>query len=140
MSTITQQRRQYLAAVPLFADLSARELDEIDQRATTLDLEPGFVLVREGTPSKEMIIVMAGEVVVDRGGERIATLGPGDVIGEIGLLGGHVRTATATVVSPSRVLHLDARAFADVIGVVPEIAQRLLPVVAHRAAESTEGA
>lgn len=127
-----------LAAVPIFSGLTPRQLEVIDRRATTLDLQPGFVITREGAASKEMVVVLDGEVIVEHDGRFVARLGPGDVVGEVGVLARHPRTATATVTAPSRVLHLDVRAFDDIVAEVPEVAQRLLPVVAGRAAQLTE--
>lgn len=126
--------REYLRKLPLFATLSSGQLDAIDERATTLDLPPGFVIAREGDVSREMVLVVDGRLAVTRTGQHIATLGPGDAVGEQGLLAERPRNATVTVVEPSRVLHLDARAFRDVIEAVPEVAARLLPIVAGRAA------
>ena len=71
------QYHEYLKRVPLFADLDKRELDHVSQAATDLELEPGNVLMREGSMANEMIIVVEGTLEVTRDGEHIADIDAG---------------------------------------------------------------
>jgi CRP-like cAMP-binding protein len=69
---------------------------------------------------------------VERDGREIATVGAGDFIGEIGLLGGGPSTATVRCTSPVRALTLRREEFWAVLEAEPSIALRILEVVCRR--------
>jgi CRP-like cAMP-binding protein len=96
----------------------------------------GEVVFREGEPGHTMFVVRAGEVRISkavRGGERtLATLGPGEFFGEMAVLSGRPRTATATALSPLTVLELDEKRFETMIHSQAEIAARILKKLARR--------
>jgi CRP-like cAMP-binding protein len=123
---------EYLKKVPLFADLDRRELDHVSQAATDLELEAGDVLMREGAMANEMVIVVEGVLEVTRDGEHVADIGPGGFAGEMALLTHSHRHATVTTKTPCSVLHIDGRAFSALLEDVPEIAVKMLPIVAGR--------
>ena len=89
-----------LARVPLFAALPREQRLVIAQLATHLEAPAGEVLTREGEEGREFIILLDGEVEVTRGGQVIATLGPGSHFGEIALIAHGPRTATVTATTP----------------------------------------
>lgn len=66
-------------------------------------LEKGEVLVREGDESQALFLLFDGVMTVDKGGEIVAELGPGAVLGEMAFLAGGVRTATVRALTPCRV-------------------------------------
>ena len=90
--------------LPLFATCSEAEIQEIAAIADELSLPKGRELTREGALGQEFVLIVSGSVEVYKGGQKVATLGPGDFLGEIALLTGRPRTAT--VVSTSSVLVL----------------------------------
>ena len=96
----------------------------------------GEVIFREGEPGHTMFVVRAGEVRISkhvRGGERtLATLGPGEFFGEMAVLSGRPRTATATAATPLTVLELDEKRFEAMIHSQGEIAARILKKLARR--------
>lgn len=128
----------HLKVVPLFADLTADELDEVAGCATQLDYRPGKVLMTEGGSAHEMFVVVEGEVEVTRNGEHIADLGPGDFAGEMALLTHTHRNSTVTTKTQASVLHLDGRGFAAVIRDVPTVAAKMLPIIAARVTDNSE--
>ena len=89
--------------VPLFASASKSELEEIASIADEIDLPEGKTVIREGETGREFLVIVEGSADVDRGGRKIATLGPGDFAGEIALIAKMPRTATITTTSPARV-------------------------------------
>jgi CRP-like cAMP-binding protein len=126
------QYHEYLKQVPLFADLDKRELDHVAQAATDLELEAGDVLLREGTMANEMVVVVEGTLEVTRDGEHVADIDSGGFAGEMALLTHSHRHATVTTKTPCSVLHIDGRAFASLLEDVPELAVKMLPIVASR--------
>src|ERR1700724_1754434 len=64
-------------------------------------------LIHEQPPSDACYILLSGEVGVYVGQDRIAVLGPGEVIGESMLRGGKLRSATVTTIGPAEVLRIE---------------------------------
>ena len=93
-----------LRKVPLFAACAPDELRQIAAIADELSFREGKILTRQGGPGREMFILLEGEVKVERNGEQINTLGPGDFLGEGALVLGKPRNATITSTSPLRAL------------------------------------
>jgi hypothetical protein len=71
-------------------------------------LPAGSVLVKEGEPGKEVLLILDGIVRVERGGERLAEYGPGALLGERAHLEGGVRTSSNIAVTACRVAFFDA--------------------------------
>jgi CRP/FNR family transcriptional regulator, cyclic AMP receptor protein len=96
----------------------------------------GEVIFREGEPGRTMFVVRTGQVRISkqvRGGERtLATLGPGEFFGEMAVLSGRPRTATATASSALSLLELDSRRFETMINTQAEITARILKKLARR--------
>ena len=127
---------RYLRAVPLFADVDDADLDVIGSSVTELSFDSGDVLMRAGSSAREMVIVLDGELCVMLGDTEVATIGAGGFAGEMGLLTGSPRNATVAAKSPTRVLHIDSRSFDNVLSEAPQIAVKMLPVVAKRVSDN----
>ena len=69
------------------------------------------MIVQEGEPGAEFYAIRAGEVAVDRGGERIAVRTVGDGFGELALLFDVPRTATVTAITAVELLAIGRDAF-----------------------------
>lgn len=128
----------HLTSVPLFAGLSADDLDAVAHAATQLDYSAGKVLMREGEVAHEMFVVVDGTLEVTRGGQFVADIEAGGVAGEMALLTRAHRNSTVTTKTDVSVLHIDGREFSTVLETVPLIAAKLLPVVAGRMAENSD--
>jgi CRP-like cAMP-binding protein len=101
----------HLRAVPLFQGLSDRALASVASLAAERSFADGDALTREGDDGDAFYAVTAGRVAVTRGGRGVAELGPGDFLGEISLIDGHPRTATATATGPVDTLCIRRDAF-----------------------------
>jgi CRP-like cAMP-binding protein len=128
----------HLKNVTLFSELTNKELDRVAQIATQLDYAPGRVLMREGESAHEMFVVIEGTLDVTKDGEHIADLGPGSFAGEMALLTHSHRSATVSAKTDVSVLHIDGRGFTAVLRDVPQIAVKMLPVVAARVVASSD--
>ena len=104
------------------------------------DFPAGAVIFEEGDPGSRMYVIQAGRVrIVKRVGTReitIAHLGPGEAFGEMALLEGQLRSATAVVETAARILEIDEAAFADLVRRNGEIALRLLRRLSARLREA----
>jgi CRP-like cAMP-binding protein len=129
---------ELLKNVPLFAGCTKKELRELAARTDEIDLRDGYVLMREGRPGREFVVLVEGTARVTRDGEKVADLGPGDWVGEIALLTNVPRTATVTATSPIRVLVVTDRAFKRLVETMPSIALKVLASVGDRLARDAK--
>lgn len=123
---------EWLRKVTAFSVLSPDQLRKLAQAADVTEHPEGEPLTEEGVVGHRFHLILEGGATVDRGGRRIATLGPGDFVGEIGLLGGGRSTASVRCTVPTRCLTLRREAFWQVLEEEPAIALRILEVVARR--------
>jgi CRP-like cAMP-binding protein len=128
----------HLREVPLFSGLDDHELDAVGLAATELRFEAGKVLMKEGESAHEMVVVLEGTLEVTRGGDHIADIGPGSFAGEMALLTRAHRNSTVTAKTDIVVLHIDGRSFSAVLEDAPQIAVKMLPVVASRVTANSD--
>jgi CRP-like cAMP-binding protein len=88
-----------LRRVPLFADLSRREVEKIARLFKERRFAEGETVVREGSGGAAFFLVDSGEAAVSVNGKDRGTLEPGDYFGEIALIDEGARTATITATS-----------------------------------------
>ena len=110
-------RVAFLQSVPLFGPLAASELRDLAAAMQPVELEPGALLWRQGEPADALHVIVRGAIAIHLrrpGGTEVqlATLGAGEVLGEVPLIDGGVRSATARIVAPTRVLALSRADFA----------------------------
>ena len=95
-----------LTAIPIFSELSADEAKRLSAFATETSAAEGQMLMKEGDYSVELIAIEEGTADVLQGGEKIASLKQGDLIGEMGLLERRPRNADVIATSPMRLIKL----------------------------------
>jgi CRP-like cAMP-binding protein len=129
---------ELLRRVPLFAGCTKKELRELAARTDEIDLREGYVLMREGRPGREFVVLVEGTAKVTKDGKKLAELEAGDWVGEIALLTNVPRTATVTASSPIRVLVITDRAFKRLVETMPSIALKVLASVGDRLARDAK--
>jgi CRP-like cAMP-binding protein len=95
-----------LTAIPLFSELSEAEANRLAAFASETSIADGQILMKEGDYSTELIAIEEGTADVIRDGKKIAKVGPGDLIGEIGLLSREPRSADVIASAPMLVIRL----------------------------------
>ena len=85
--------------VPLFAELTDSELDEVAHLFKQRHFKAGEIVAQEGSGGAAFYLIDAGEATVTVGGLPRAGLGPGDYFGEIALIDEGARSATITAAS-----------------------------------------
>jgi CRP/FNR family transcriptional regulator, cyclic AMP receptor protein len=116
-----------LKQVPLFSDLSDRQLKKLGARFRERTLKPGTSVVQEGTMSGVGFFVVAegtGEVSVD--GKQVATVGPGDHFGELSMIAGNERSATVTATTELHCLEIPFWDFREFAQDNPDVTWKLL--------------
>jgi CRP/FNR family transcriptional regulator, cyclic AMP receptor protein len=100
------------------------------------EFQPGEVLFREGESGEVMFVIQSGAVRITKsvGGhdKSLAVLGPGEFLGEMAILNGKPRTATATVIETTRCLVIEAKTLESMVARNAEIALRLIKKLAKR--------
>ena len=115
-----------IAAFPDFATLPAEELDELAAAVREVEIEAGADVIRLDDYGTAIYFVEQGEAdVVDDDGGANKAVGPGDVVGEIGLLLTGQRTATVVARTPMRLLSLSGQDFDRIRARVPEVERSL---------------
>ena len=129
------EKLDLLHTIPLFARFDHRHLERLGMLTDEVDVPAGKVLIRQGDSGDDLMIVVSGRVGVDRDGQRINQLGPGDFFGEIALIERGPRTATCTAEAPTRLLVVNHRDFHAVMDEFPEVAAQVLLTLAQRVRE-----
>ena len=91
-----------LLRVPLFAELSRREAEQVARLFKARRFAAGETVAREGSGGGAFYLIDSGDAVVSVGGQERGTLGPGDYFGEIALIDEGARSATITAVTDLR--------------------------------------
>lgn len=120
-----------LTKVPIFSELSKREMQKIVSISYKRDYNEGEEIVREGQPSAGMYVIMRGEVKITRRSDegieiKLATMGEGDFFGDIGLLDNAPRTATIIAAAPSQVIGLFRPELLQLIERDPKLSSKIL--------------
>ena len=95
-----------LKEIPIFSNLSDEEAHRLAAFATETSVSEGQILMKQGDYSVELIAIEEGTADVIQDGKKVATLGKGDLIGEMGLLERRQRNADVIAASPMRVMKL----------------------------------
>ena len=122
-----------LESLPLFGSLSKRECRQIARIADEVELAEGFHLVNQCSFAHEFFVIEEGTAAVMRDGEHVADLGPGDFMGEMGLLDHARRNASVVATSPMTVMVMSSQDFRSMEAFAPDVAQRIKAEVEKRA-------
>ena len=127
-----------LRGVELFARLEREELRSLAQRLVRAPFAAGDVITRQGAIAHWLYLLVKGEAEVwveaaDGPRRRVATLGPGQVFGEMGMMTGEPRRATITARTDVECYRLDKAGFEGIIRTRPAIAEDISRVLAARA-------
>ena len=121
-----------LERVPLFAGVAREQLEEIARIADEIDVREGAALTHEGRHEGYFFVIASGTVRIERGGRVINRIGAGDFLGEIALLDGGPRTASATAETACRLLSLTHERFHDLLDTSPSVRTAILEAVGQR--------
>ena len=95
-----------LREFPAFAKFSDTDLKRLVQASHRTSTSGPWPIIQEQTPSDSCYILLSGEAVVYVGQDRVAVVGPGEVIGESAIRSGKLRNATVTTTGRAEVLHI----------------------------------
>jgi CRP-like cAMP-binding protein len=118
-----------LKEIEIFSDLSDEEAKRLAAFASESSVAEGQILMKQGDYSTELIMIEEGSADVLQDDKKVASLGKGDVIGEIGIFERQQRNADVVATSPMRVIkltHWEIRRMSD------DTIERIKKVIAKR--------
>lgn len=121
-----------LAKVSFFDGFSTGELNRVAQLATEVEAEKGALLIDQGRVGTECFVILDGEAGVYFGGEHIATIGPGSMVGEMALVEHRPRNASVIAETPMRLVAFDMQAFKTLLQEMPEVQRRVMATLVER--------
>ena len=128
-------RFELLRAVPGLGSLSDKDLAGLVVLLDEIRVDPGHILTREGVVAREAFIVVEGKADVFLDGELIATVGPGEFVGEMGMLERWPRVATVRASTPMVLLVIGPKVFAAFVD-HPGVGRAMATQLSQRRAEA----
>ena len=136
-----QLKREILARMPLFRPLNDREILRVLQVTEVAAFKNGETVMEQGAKGEELFIVLTGKVKVMRGDAQLATLNPGDHVGEMALVRSQPRSATVVSDGTSELMMIRRRDFFEILRKEHQLAVKLLwqflGVLADRLADTS---
>jgi NTE family protein len=126
-----------LELAPSLQGLDRSALALIAETASIRSHDSGEMLIRKGDPAHTLYLVLTGRFRVVNEGATIATIGPGEPIGELAFFAGGCRTADVVAMRDSTVLELDRQGYDALIAAYPALAATILATVSARLAAVT---
>ncbi len=125
------------ARVPLFANLDADSLRELATATRRRSYRPGEIIFHRDDPGQVLFVIREGKVriyITSGDGQEVTleVFGPGDYFGELALLDGHPRSASAVTLEPVEVYALQRSDFINTIMRHPRIAVAVITVLSRR--------
>jgi len=124
-----------LARAPVLSTLPREIVDAIMKAGEERTFGAGERVVREGDPGDELFVILEGEARVERGGNVVATFGPGEFFGEVAVLDGRPRSADVVAVTTLRCLTISRDMLRRALEDEPRAAWAMLQILAGRLRE-----
>lgn len=134
----TNSKVALLEKIPLFKELSRKQVEQIARLADEVDVSAGKRLATAGDTGHELFVIIEGQAAVSRRRGR-KRLGPGDFFGEMSLLDGGPRSATVEADSEMRLLVVGRREFWTLLSAAPPLALKIMSTLSRRVRDA-EGA
>src|SRR3954451_4583475 len=136
MSTMADSLRE----IPLFADLSNRDLKKLSGSMHEKTFAAGQEVVSEGDGGIGFFVILDGHARVTQGGADRGNLSPGDYFGEMALIDGDDRSASVIAEDDLRCAAMTMWHFRPFVKAHPDVAWALLTALVKRvrAAQTTE--
>jgi CRP/FNR family transcriptional regulator, cyclic AMP receptor protein len=121
-----------LGQVALFNGLSRRDLERLAEITDEVDVKPGRKLTTEGDTAHVAYVIVSGTAAITVDGQQVGMVGPGEMVGEMGLIDGGVRAATVTAETDLDVYIIEPGRFRALLDEVPSLCRNLLVAMTRR--------
>jgi CRP/FNR family transcriptional regulator len=127
MTNPTHDAKREALSATVFAQLSARELDDVARVSDERHLPAGATLCSQSEFGQDTFVIANGQVAIDVDGVQVATSGPGQLVGDWALFGNGRRSATVRALTPVDVVVVDPRELDSLLAAVPSTARAIGP-------------
>ncbi|MGI8728077.1 MAG: Crp/Fnr family transcriptional regulator [Solirubrobacterales bacterium] len=132
-----------LRRVPLLSDLDEDEIGRVARVVVPRAFPKGDVVFHEGDQSDACYVIRSGDVRVTRQHSdgrviTLATLGGGEIVGELAMLDGEVRSATVEALTDVELLALSAVDMRSLLKRNPDLTAKLVVALTRRVRETNE--
>jgi CRP/FNR family transcriptional regulator len=121
-----------LADLPLFEGIDRKHLERLVRSFRQRTFREGETVTKEGEPGSGFFVILAGSAHVTVHGQTVATLGPGEALGEMALLDDGPRSATVVAATDLHCIALSPWEFRPFVDEHPTVAWTLLQTLARR--------
>lgn len=121
-----------LAQVALFRGLSRRELEQVAEIVDEVDVKAGRKLATEGEAAHTAYVIVSGVAAISVDGQKVGMAGPGEMVGEMGLIDGGIRAATVTAETDLDVYIIEPGRFRTLLDEVPSLCRGMLVAMTRR--------
>jgi len=129
---ITVQKILFLRNVPLFSGMPPSELNHLAGIAQEVVYTAGDTVIQQGEHGDSMFLIVEGDVRIHAGGTDLAELGAKDYFGEMSILDGEPRSASATALSDCLLLQISQSDFYDILSRHIEVALTIVRTLTRR--------
>lgn len=126
------EKTAIVASLPIFASLEPRSLEAVATLARVIEAPADTVLLHEGEPAESFYVIVSGTVHVERHGKFVRSMSAGGFLGEVALVEGSERTATATCATACELLEFGSFEFGRIMATFPDVRARVEAAVARR--------
>ena len=132
----TLEKTILLKSVSLFKEISAEDLSYIAGIAEETEAAAGKLIFQEGDYGDCLYIIIGGSVRIHKGKRELAVLGRMQSVGEMAVLDGSPRSASATALEDTTMIRVDREQFLDIMRNSPEIMQGIIRLLLARLREA----
>ena len=132
LASSMDQKTAIVAAIPMFATLEPRSVQAVATLAKLIAVPAETVLLREGEPPESFYVIVSGTVQIERLGRFVRSILSGGFIGEVALIEGSERTATAICATRCELLEFGSFEFGRLMATFPDVRVRVEAAVARR--------
>jgi ATP/ADP translocase/HEAT repeat protein len=132
----TVEKILFLKSAPVFAHVSGEDLAALARVAEIETFPVGQTVFHEGDMGDALYVVVRGKIGIESGGERLATLGPGEAFGEMAVLDEVPRSGSAVVEEEVEVLRIGSEEFYEILHEQVEIAEGVIRMLTRRLREA----
>jgi len=124
----TLEKVLHLRRVPLFSEMTGRELRQVAEIAAEEGFPPKERIFSEGDPGSKLYILVEGVVEISLEGTLLAEVGVGNFFGEMSIFDKEPRSASATTKNKVVSLTLSSSDFRELVFVFPSV---VFPILQH---------
>tara|TARA_B100001029_G_C14924941_1_gene374186 strand:+ start:208 stop:660 length:453 start_codon:yes stop_codon:yes gene_type:complete len=115
------------------ASANPQELETLCRLTTRIDVKKGSILMHQGAFGNEVLLLVQGQLVIEKDGKLIASIAPGAVVGERAVILNEPRDATVRAAFDSTILAMSRSEFNTLLAECPSIARNILEEALTRA-------